>query len=68
MKVLETGKLSEDTLAAFKKELRVYLSIKGGYNVKLYYSFSEGEIYCFILDFASGGSLRALIEKETYLE
>ena len=63
MKVLETGNLSEDTLAAFKKEMRVYRSIEGGYNVKLYYSFAEGDLYCFILDFASGGNFRTLLDR-----
>ena len=49
-------------MKAFKKEQKIYRSINGEYNVKLYYSFREENLYFFILDFGCGGTLNSLLE------
>ena len=67
MKVMEIEDLNEDRMQAFKKEQKIYRSIGGVYNVNLYYSFKEDNLYFFILDFGSGGTFRTLIQDEVYL-
>ena len=49
-------------MEAFKKEQRIYKSITGNFNVKLYYSFREENFYFLILDFAVGGDFRTLLQ------
>lgn len=53
---------------AFKKEQKIYRSISGSFNVKLYYSFREDNLYFFMLDYGRGGTLRQLLEEEVYFE
>ena len=48
-------------MQAFRKEQKIYRSISGPFNVKLYYSFREDNLYCFVLDFGAGGTLRRLL-------
>lgn len=67
MKVIEIAELDEGRLSAFRKEQRIYRSIRGGSNVKLYYSFSEDNLYFLLLDYCCGGSLRSLLHREVYL-
>lgn len=55
-------------MRAFKREQKIYKSITGGFNVKLYYSFGKGNLYFLMLDYGCGGSFRQLLEKEVYLE
>lgn len=55
-------------MRAFKQEQKIYKSITGGFNVKLYYSFSLNNLYFLILDYGCGGSFRQLLQKECYLE
>jgi serine/threonine protein kinase len=55
-------------MQAFRREQKIYRSIGGRYNVKLYYSFQEDGLYFFILDFGCGGTLRELLQQEVYLE
>jgi serine/threonine protein kinase len=53
---------------AFKQEQKIYKSITGNFNVKLYYSFGVSNLYFLILDYGCGGSLRELLQREVYLE
>lgn len=46
---------------AFKQEQKIYKSIAGNFNVKLYYSFGVANLYFLILDYGCGGSLRELL-------
>lgn len=46
---------------AFKQEQKIYKSITGNFNVKLYYSFGVSNLYFLILDYGCGGSLRELL-------
>jgi hypothetical protein len=48
-------------MEAFKKEQKIYKSINGNFNVKLYYSFREENLYFLILDFGPGGNFRTLL-------
>ena len=61
MKVMEIEDLNEERMQAFRKEQKIYRSISGLFNVKLYYSFREDNLYCFVLDFGAGGTLRRLL-------
>lgn len=63
MKVIEIEDLNEERLLAFKKEQKIYRSISGTFNVKLYYSFREDNLYFFVLDYGRGGTLRKLLEE-----
>lgn len=60
--------MNEEKIDTFKKEQKVYKSISGEFNVKLYYSFREENLYFFILDFGCGGNFRKLLQDEVYLE
>lgn len=62
MKVIEIECFNQERVRAFKQEQKIYKSITGGYNVKLYYSFSVNNLYFLILDYGCGGSLRTLLE------
>jgi serine/threonine protein kinase len=68
MKVIEIENQNMDRIRAFKQEQKIYKSITGGFNVKLYYSFSLSNLYFLILDYGCGGSLRQLLENEVYFE
>lgn len=58
MKVIEIESFNEERIRAFKQEQKIYKSITGGFNVKLYYSFSVNNLYFLILDYGVGGSFR----------
>ena len=58
MKVIEIEYFNQDRIRAFKQEQKIYKSITGGFNVKLYYSFSVNNLYFLILDYGVGGSFR----------
>lgn len=58
MKVIEIESFNQDRIRAFKQEQKIYKSITGGFNVKLYYSFSVNNLYFLILDYGVGGSFR----------
>ncbi len=68
MKVIEFEDMNEEKMDTFRKEQKIYKSIMGEFNVKLYFSFREENLYFFILDFGCGGNFRTLLEKEVYLE
>ena len=63
MKVIEIEHLNKDRIHAFKQEQKIYKSITGGFNVKLYYSFGKANLYFLILDYGCGGSFKQLLEK-----
>jgi serine/threonine protein kinase len=63
MKVIEIECFNQERIRAFKQEQKIYKSITGGFNVKLYYSFSVNNLYFLILDYGCGGSFRQLLEK-----
>lgn len=63
MKVIEMGNMDHERMTAFKQQQKIYKSITGGFNVKLYYSFGVNNLYFLILDYGCGGSLSQLLQK-----